>query len=262
MHGPAVIAEALALRAEGLSARRIARRLDLPVATVRDWRAGRVPRHAWLTDGAIPVTCVRCGHLEHRPAELPAEYVYLLGLYLGDGYIYEHARRVFRLRVLLDLKYPLIVDECAAAMQMLAPRNRVHRLGRTSKLTEAPQATHVEVSAFSKSWPCLFPQHGPRKKHDREIRLVDWQEGLVDRWPEQLLRGLIHSDGCRFVNTGRGNWRWPRYAFSNLSTDILHIFCSACDRIGVRWTRSGTRTIYVSRKADVATLDTFIGPKR
>ncbi|PZS14554.1 MAG: hypothetical protein DLM64_01470, partial [Solirubrobacterales bacterium] len=34
---------------------------------------------------------------------------------------------------------------------------------------------------------------------------------LVERWPEQLVRGLIESDGCRFQNTGRGNWSWPRY---------------------------------------------------
>jgi hypothetical protein len=32
--------------------------------------------------------------------------------------------------------------------------------------------------------------------------------------------------------------------------------------MGLHWTRSGSRTIYVSRKADVAKLDEFIGPKR
>jgi hypothetical protein len=73
-----------------------------------------------------------------------------------------------------------------------------------------------------------------------------------------LLRGLIHSDGCRFVNTGR-QWRHPRYAFSNLS-DIRLIFTNACDRLGLRWTTSG-RIVYVSRKDDVASMDQFIGPK-
>jgi hypothetical protein len=74
-----------------------------------------------------------------------------------------------------------------------------------------------------------------------------------------LLRGLIHSDGCRFVNTGR-QWRHPRYAFSNLSPDIRLIFTNACDRLGLRWTTSG-RIVYVSRKDDVASMDQFIGPK-
>jgi hypothetical protein len=91
--------------------------------------------------------------------------------------------------------------------------------------------------------------------------LSDWQVELVDRCPEQLLRGLIHSDGCRFLNTGRGDWCWPRYGFSNKSDDIRGIFCYACDRLGVHWTKAGEKTIYVSRKADVAKLDEFIGPK-
>jgi hypothetical protein len=64
------------------------------------------------------------------------------------------------------------------------------------------------------------------------------------------------------MNTGRHGWRCPRYGFSNKSADILGIFCYACEQFGVHWTKSGQRTIYVSRKADVAKLDEFIGPKR
>ena len=43
MHSRAAVAEVMALRLEGLGARRIARRTGLPLATVRDWLAGRVP---------------------------------------------------------------------------------------------------------------------------------------------------------------------------------------------------------------------------
>lgn len=64
------------------------------------------------------------------------------------------------------------------------------------------------------------------------------------------------------MNTGRNNWAWPRYGFSQKSDDIRGIFCDACDLLGVRWTRAGTRNVYVSRKADVACLDEFIGAKR
>jgi hypothetical protein len=176
-----------------------------------------------------------------------------LGLYLGDGCIATHPRNVYRLRIFLDMKYPGIIDECAAAMAAVAPANRVHRLTR--------RYNDVEVSSFSKSWPCWLPQHGPGKKHHRSIALLMWQQELVDRWPEYLLRGLIHSDGCRFQNTGRGGWSHPRYSFSNLSADIKAIFCDACDRLGLRWTRAGSTTIYVSRKADVAVLDRYVGPK-
>ena len=31
--------------------------------------------------------------------------------------------------------------------------------------------------------------------------------------------------------------------------------------MGLHWTTSGEKTIYVSRKADVAVLDSFVGPK-
>ncbi len=86
-------------------------------------------------------------------------------------------------------------------------------------------------------------------------------DGCVDRSPEPLLRGLIHSDGCRAINTGRGGWSHPRYSFSNRSVDIHAIFRAACAWVGVRFTVA-PHTTYVSRKADVARLDTFIGPKR
>lgn len=144
---------------------------------------------------------------------------------------------------------------------MVIPRSKVLRLKQTSSFSPGSTPSHVEVSSFSKSWPCLIPQHGHRKKHDRPIVLREWQRELVAQWPEQLLRGLIHSDGCRFLNTGRGNWCCPRYAFSNKSDDIRSIFCDACDRFGVHWTRGGEKNTYVSRKADVARLDDFIGPK-
>lgn len=264
MHPPGTVAEVLELRTTGLGARRIAGRTGLPIATVRDWLAGRVPRHA---RGELERTrptghCERCGRAEHRYDELPASYVYLLGLYLGDGCISEHARHVYRLRVFLDLRYPLIIEGCEDAIRELMPDNKIHRLERRSNFVDRPEACNVEISAYSKAWGCLFPQHGPGKKHERRIALMNWQEQLVDRWPQQLLRGLIHSDGCRFQNTGRSGWSHPRYSLFNRSADINDIFRSACDRLGVHWTEAKPSTTYVSRKADVATLDTFIGPKR
>ena len=54
----------------------------------------------------------------------------------------------------------------------------------------------------------------------------------------------------------------PRYSFTQASDDIRAIFCLGCDLLGLRWTKSGTRTIYASRKADVGRLDESIGPKR
>ena len=187
-------------------------------------------------------------------------YVYLLGLYLGDGSISTHARGVHKLRVFLDRRYPEIVGECGLAMEQTMPLNKVgYRLTASNCW---------EVYSYSRSWPCLFPQHGPGAKHARRIFLAGWQQELAERWREQLLRGMIHSDGCRFINTGRGGWSHPRYGFTNRSTDITSVFCTACEKLGLRWTgafpsdESKAVTIYVSRKEDVARMDEFIGPKR
>jgi hypothetical protein len=261
VHSRAAVARVLELRDEGLGARRIARRTGLPVGTVRDWLAGKLPKHSRTASAdANGSSCPRCGHETHRFGDLPASYAYVLGIYLGDGCISAGPREVYRLRINLDLAYPNIVDECEAAIRELAPRNRVNRLLRRSNYVDRPAPSHVELSAYSRSWPCLFPQHGPGKKHERPIRLTDWQRAVLGREPELLLRGLIHSDGSRFINTGRGGWRCPRYVFNNKSDDICQIFCEACDELGLRYTFA-PRTVYVSRKSDVARMDLFIGPK-
>lgn len=263
MHRRDVVAEALRLRdEEELGAVRVARRLGIPVGTVRDWHAGKLPRHSRTTTrngDPLPPACEVCGQDEHRFSDLLRAYVYLLGLYLGDGTISKHRRGVFRLRIFLDQKYPGIVAECETAMKAVVPRNRVERLLTVSNC--------FQVSSYSRSWPCLLPQHGPGPKHTRRIWLADWQQKLAERWPDALIRGMIQSDGCRFMNTGRGGWRHPRYCFTNVSSDLTSIFCTACDRVGLHWTaafpsdETKAISIYVSRMDDVARMDEFVGPK-
>jgi hypothetical protein len=246
-HPPDRIATALELRNRGFTATQASRRLNIPRATVRDWFAGHLPEVATRTGGS----CARCGGAAHPLDRVDRQYAYLLGLYLGDGCVSAHHRGVFKLRVFLDVRYPGIIAECRTAMRAVLPPGRA--TGVVSK------RGCVEVYSFWKGWPCLLPQHGEGMKHTRPIVLAEWQQTVADRHPDALLRGLIHSDGCRFISTGT-NWRSPRYSFSNRSDDIRRIFCEACARLGLRWT-TAPRTVYVSRRADVAVLDTFIGPK-
>jgi len=242
MHSYETIRAALELSAAGAKSPEIAHRLGVPRRTVSDWLSGVLP-HA--VDA--PARC-----LDHGVG-LGPEYVYLLGLYLGDGCISSHRRGVYRLEIVLDVNYQGIIASAAEAMRNVRPG---------PVLTQLRPQNCVEVSSYWKCWPSLFPQHGPGRKHARSIVLADWQRELVERWPDQLLRGLIHSDGGRFRNTGRNNWTCPRYTFTNHSADIRDISCRACDALRVRWTPSGQYVIYVSREADVARLDEFIGPKR
>jgi hypothetical protein len=140
---------------------------------------------------------------------------------------------------------------------------------RRVALNATPSAC-VRVVASSRRWPEAFPQHGPGRKHERPIVLVPWQREIVDAYPREFLRGLIHSDGCRTVNrfhtrlpSGRvAEYAYPRYFFSNLSSDIRGLFCEYCERLGIRWTQSNHRNISVSHRRSVALLDEFVGPKR
>ena len=118
----------------------------------------------------------------------------------------------------------------------------------------------VLVSLRSKHWPCPLPQHGPGRKHLRPIRLGPWQELLVGQATEEFIRGLIDSDGCRMVANDRGV-RSVHYHFSNRSDDIRGIFCAALDALGIPWTRPSKYINAIYRKAAVARLDEFVGPK-
>lgn len=156
----------------------------------------------------------------------------------------------FRLRIALAARYGDIIDECARAMATVSRR----AVGRT----RAPGC--IVVGAYWKHWPCVFPQHGRGRKHRRTIELTTWQQDLVRRYPDRLLRGLIHSDGCRFLNRVNGT-DYPRYQFRNTSEGIRVIFRSACGWFGIHCTQPRADVFSVARRADVARLDAVIGPK-
>ncbi|OBB18657.1 hypothetical protein A5761_08315 [Mycolicibacterium setense] len=233
------------LIAAGVNDCAIARQTGIPRPTVRDWRV-RPPQRL-----RQPRASSECG-VDHDFGALPGSaYSYLLGLYLGDGCI-SRDRRVWRLRIALDKKYTGIIDSCRAAIDTLMP-------GQHASVERQPTAC-VVVSLYSKHWPCLFPQHGPGRKHTRPIRLEPWQEVLVKKAPKDFVRGLIHSDGCRVVADDRGV-KSIRYHFSNRSDDILDLYCAALDELGIPWTRPSKYDVAVYRKAATARLDEFIGPK-
>jgi hypothetical protein len=124
------------------------------------------------------------------------------------------------------------------------------------------------VLSYSRHWPCLFPQHGPGKKHMRQIELQPWQQMIVTDFPGDFTRGLFHSDGYRGVNRVRARlasgerwYEYPRYLFVNNSADILRLCGQALDQLGVVWRFSKPNTISVARKEAVARLDEFVGPK-
>ncbi|RST13446.1 helix-turn-helix domain-containing protein [Streptomyces sp. WAC05374] len=259
LHGTAVRQQALTLLRGGARNADVARRLDLPPGTVAYWlhmdrsKRGECP-------GRHHPECPRC---HGRDLDASA-YSYLLGLYLGDGHISHYsAHRVPNLMITCDETWPGLMDDCEKAMRTVFPGNAVCRVRRTG-------CRNVKV--YSKHLECLFPQHGPGKKHERRIVLEAWQQRIVDEHPWEFVRGLIHSDGCRITNWTtrlvggvRKRYEYPRYFFSNKSDDIRQLFTDALDKVGVEWTtlaRSGNPyNISVARRASVGLMDAHVGPK-
>lgn len=153
-----------------------------------------------------------------------------------------------------------LVEECVEAISALRPLNSVRRTQRIGC-----QGVHADWE----HWPCLFPQHGPDRKHKRRIELAPWQTRVVDARTEEFVRGLFHSDGCRTANrvkracAGGTMWyEYPRYFFSNESADIQRVLGHHLDRLGVEWRTARRNSLFVARKEAVARLDGFVGPKR
>jgi hypothetical protein len=177
----------------------------------------------------------------------------LLGQYLGDGYLVTSIR-VPRLRVACATVYPAIAAEVDAAMIAISG----------NKVSAAQAIGCTDRGSSWMHWPCLFPQHGPGPKHKRLIELAPWQCNLVSAQPWPFVRGMIHSDGCRAINrvVAHGKaYAYPRYFFSNESTDILAIMGWALDLVGVEWRYNRPNSMSIARRASVALMDEHIGPK-
>jgi len=243
----------MAMIKRGRSDLEIARKTKIPRPTISSWRHGRGSEYHRRRASASA---------SWRPSDARA-YCYLLGIYLGDGCIVVLRSGSARLLVSLDSAYPQIIETVLDSACRVLPDARVSRaLG--------PNGTVTLVRISHPVLPFAFPQHGPGRKHRREIVLTAWQRALTHANPRELLRGLVHSDGCRTLNrfktrlpSGRvAEYVYPRYFFSNLSDGIRAIFCEHCDLLGIRWTQSNPRNISVSHRKSVALLDEFVGPKR
>jgi hypothetical protein len=248
------VATVIGLFERGHSKAEIARLTGIPRSTIRNWCDGRC--RSLEADGSACSRCrQRCLPI---PRDAETAYAYLFGQYLGDGGLNKHRRGVYRLVVYGDASYPELTKEVQLAIAMVAPHIKVRTTLR------GPDRSCVAIDAYSRSWPCLFPQHGPGMKHERTIELAQWQREITRRYPESFVRGLIHSDGCRTVNTvrsGNREYAYPRYQFSNRSDDIRAIFCEHLDLLGIPWRRMNRWNISVARREGVARLDQFVGPK-
>ena len=163
-----LVDRSLELAGEGLSTSEIARRLGVPRSTVRDWLAGRLPELVSSWRIRRPA-CAGLHELDDASAlRVPARDVPRRRVPVGAS------AGVFKLRISLDARYPGIAQEIERAIRAVIAEQSCGAGGF---------GTWHEVYAYSKVWPCLFPQHGPGRKQEREIALTDWQRRHVARSP-------------------------------------------------------------------------------
>ncbi|MEV7679290.1 helix-turn-helix domain-containing protein [Streptomyces sp. NPDC088341] len=258
-HSTDVRQKALTLLRSGAKNADVARQLHVPPGTIGYWRHLDRAKRGECPGRPQPL-CPRC---DGRELDESA-YAYLLALYLGDGHIVQYSRhRVPSLMITCGDMWPGLMDACEQAMRTVFPNNSVCRVRRIG--------CH-NVKVYSKHLWCMFPQHGSGMKHTRPIVLETWQRGIVDLYPWEFIRGLIHSDGCRNMNwttrVVRGEkkrYEYPRYWFTNVSDDIRQLYTDTLDKVGVQWrhcTRAGRPyNISVAKRASVALMDAHIGAK-
>jgi hypothetical protein len=237
---------------EGRTVFEVAAKLGIPRATVRRWSLRSAP----------PETALRPVAASWSVGDAPA-YCYLLGVYLGDGHLTHRPPNGWTLRVFCDERYSEVIEEILEAMAITFPGAIPRNVKASPRRCDILSISHIAVAR-------AFPQHGPGRKHMRPIVLADWQLELTHAHPGELVRGLIHSDGCRSINhvrttlpTGRvADYHYVRYFFTNHSADIRQIFIDHCGLLGVRVTQPNHRNLSISHRASVAVLEEMVGEKR
>ncbi|MFF5003177.1 helix-turn-helix domain-containing protein [Streptomyces phaeochromogenes] len=255
-HSSSIRAQAVALMRQGVPNRAVAERLNIPRGTIGWWRSE--DRRARGEAYEQPTDCPRCTGREYDKVA----YAYLLGLYLGDGHIISK-RKQHHLSIFCNALQTGLIAAAEDAIRNVMPLPSIQQRSKSGC---------IEVKSYTKHWTCMFPQHGPGKKHERTIALEPWQQEIVDAHPWEFIRGLVHSDGCRITNWTtrlvageRKRYEYPRYLFTNVSDDIRQLYTDTLDKLGVEWkhcTRHGNPyNISVARRASVALMDTHVGPK-
>lgn len=149
--------------------------------------------------------------------DIDETYSYVLGLYLSNGYIATHKyTKCFRLSQ--NIKYQNLIQEHINALQRL--------FNKQPNIVYPKNTNAVDIVVGSRDLDFLFPQgtiEGPKNKHP--IILEQWQHRIISKYPKQFIRGMMQTDGCRFLNKNS-----VRYSFSNASKDICNIMTEICDK--------------------------------
>jgi transcriptional regulator with XRE-family HTH domain len=253
MHDNLKNQEALKLYNEGLNLSKISKKLGISRSTIRYWTSGKLKNNILKLENFNPEKYI----IENK---IESVYSYVLGLYLGDGYINKQGR-TYKIRFFLDGKYKTLNDFVRKNLSLLFPKNSIGTL-KTKKINSTDTSMEI-ISCHNNYITSLFPQHGPKKKHQRSIILEEWQLKIIE--PSYLLTGLFHSDGSYYLNN---KTKKNEYSFSNYSLEIIQIFKNCLEHYNVsnficktRINKNIKYQIFVTKKESVEKLNSLIGTK-
>jgi hypothetical protein len=175
--------------------------------------------------------------------KLQNTYSYLLGLYLGDGYIVK-MDRTYRLRIYNTVQYDNLNKYIICELQKMFMKNKVNYVNFK---------TYLSIYVYSNNLPIFFPQHGSGKKQDREIVLFDWQKEIISY--KHLFAGLLHSDGSIYFER-----TYKMCDFTNKSEGILSIFKLCSLKLNLNYTVTKDR-IHIRNRPNMKWIDENIGDK-
>jgi hypothetical protein len=140
-------------------------------------------------------------------------YSFLLGLYLGDGYI-SVLPRCIKISYSMDIKYSDMNNFIILCLTKLFGKTPcIHDCRDFKKPSNC-----MKIELYDKNLKTIFPHHGIGAKHLRQIQLTPWQNEIID--PGNFIKGLVYSDGAYIVRNTTGQ---KSYEIVNASLDIINI---------------------------------------
>lgn len=183
------------------------------------------------------------------------DYSYLLGLYIGDGCIYE-LKKTCKLTITLDKRYDSLNEYTCEVFSRFFNKSP-YVFDRST----CGRGNAIDIIHHSKKLPYFFPQHGRGRKHNRPIILTKWQTDIVD--PVSILKGLIMSDGSIYFDRQSND---TKINFTNKSHDIIGIFEKYLSLIGISFktyvkSKTNIKMTTIHKISDVDKLISLIGTK-
>lgn len=188
-------------------------------------------------------------------------YSYILGLYLGDGYICKYALTK-RLCIAMDAKYHNLNSDVYQSIYTL-----MNKTPSVIKKMVADRLSSIDVGLYSCNLGLIFPHEGIGLKHLRKIELQEWQKQIIE--PVQIVRGLIFSDGCYFIHRRFNRYE---YSFTNCSLDIINILKHYLGVLNIKYNchldsklhakkKTPSYILSICNRESVEKLHTLIGDK-